>query len=341
LLKSNINLNKYLPNKTIEKQTDKDPIKKFSALDKTYTENDFNSNESLLENNAELSKGIREKNLTSRKKNERIIKIIVFIFLTLGAILIMLPLFWMITTALKSDSEIFAYPTIWIPKTLRWDNFVKAWKAAPFTRYLFNTLFITLTTTFAAVFFNAMIAYGFAKIRFPGRKFWFSIVLGTMLIPGAVTMIPNYILFSKLRWVGTYLPLIVPSFTGSAFFIFLLRQFMLGIPYEYSEAAKIEGAGEFYIFKKIIIPLTKPALTTVAIFQFNGAWNDFMGPLLYLNDDSMYTLQIGLKSFQGQFGMEWQYFMAASLIILIPVMILFFLLQKYFIEGISMSGLKG
>lgn len=276
----------------------------------------------------------------SKKRTETIGKIVIFILLAVGAIFIMFPLLWMVSTALKSDKELFVNASF-IPKDWVWSNFPKAWKSAPFTTYLKNTLFITVMGVIGAIISNSLVAYGFARINFKGKKVLFAMVLATMMIPGTVTMIPTYILFAKLRWVGTFLPLVVPPFFAGAFNVFLLRQFLLGVPNDYSEAAKIEGANEFMIYWKIILPLCKPALTAIAIFEFNGKWNDFMGPLLYLNKEKMYTLQIGLRTFQGSNGMEWQMFMAASLMVLLPVVVIFFVLQNYFIEGVSMSGIKG
>ncbi|WP_246861141.1 carbohydrate ABC transporter permease [Bacillus sp. REN3] len=205
-----------------------------------------------------------------------------------------------------------------------------------------NTIFIATIATFGSVFVNSLVAYAFAKIRFKCRPPFFVIALSTMLIPGFVTMVPQYILFSKLGWVNTYLPLIVPAFLGGAFFIFLLRQFMLAIPDELIEAAILDGAGHLQIWWHIMVPLTKPGLITVAIFSFNGAWNDLLGPLLYLNDESMYTLQIGLQTFKRAVQTQWHYLMAMSVTVLLPVVLLFFFFQKYFIEGANIaSGSKG
>ncbi|MCM0649645.1 carbohydrate ABC transporter permease [Clostridium swellfunianum] len=276
----------------------------------------------------------------SKSRMELIGKIIVFIILIAGAAFIMLPLVWMISTALKSDRELFINSSL-IPQDWVWNNFPRAWKSAPFTIYLKNTLFITGMGVIGALISNSLVAYGFAKIDFKGKKVLFAMLLATMMIPGSVTMIPTYILFAKLKWIGTFLPLIIPPFFAGAFNVFLIRQFLMGIPNDYSEAAKIEGANEFMIYSRIILPLCKPVLTAIAIFEFNGKWNDFMGPLLYLTKEKMYTLQMGLRTFQSSNGMEWQMFMAASLIVLLPVVIIFFTLQNYFIEGVSMSGIKG
>ncbi|MBP8989104.1 MAG: carbohydrate ABC transporter permease [Clostridia bacterium] len=277
---------------------------------------------------------------SSRKRRESMTKIFATLILSLGAITYMIPLFWMLSTALKSDAELFVNKSF-IPRDWAFDNFRKAWTSAPFTQYFINTCFVTFTGVFGTLLSNSIVAYGFAKINFKGKNVIFLAVLATMMIPGTVTMIPSYILFSKLRWVGTFLPLIVPTFTASAYYLFLTRQFMLGIPMAYSEAARIEGANEFQIFSRIVLPQCKPIMTAIAVFEFNAKWNDFMGALLYLNDEKMYTLQIGLQTFKGTAGMEWQKFMAASIIVLLPVIILFFFMQKYIIQGVSIGGIKG
>ncbi|NUK30256.1 carbohydrate ABC transporter permease [Parageobacillus sp. VR-IP] len=288
------------------------------------------------------SSQIRNSYFQSVKLKKRLIKIIVTIILTFGSILILSPIWWMVSTSLKDMKEIMTYPPTFIPKEFHFENYIKTIQAAPFGRYALNTLFITICVVIGSVLANSFIAYGFAKIRFKGSNLLFTIVLATMMIPGFVTMIPQYILFSKLGWINTYLPLIVPSFFGSAFFIFLLRQFFLTIPNELIEAAKIDGANHLYIWWKIIIPLSKPAIATVAIFAFNGAWNDLLGPLLYINDESLYTLQIGLQVFRGQNDTQWNYLMAGSLLVLLPVILLFFFFQRYFIEGMNLTaGSKG
>lgn len=261
-----------------------------------------------------------------------------FVLLAAGSLLVLSPLWWMFATSLKTMAEVMAYPPSFFPESWEWTNYIRAWKAAPFTTYTINTITITTLVVIGSVLANSFIAYGFAKIPFRGKGIWFAIVLSTMMIPGFVTLIPQYVLFSKLGWVNTYYPLIVPHFFGSAFYIFLLRQFYMTIPTELIEAAKIEGANHFYIWWKIGLPLTKPALATVAIFSFNGAWNDFLGPLLYLNDENLYTLQLGLAVFKGQLDTQWNYLMAGSLLVLLPVILLFFFFQKYFIQGINLSS---
>lgn len=274
----------------------------------------------------------------SVKRKKRITHAFVAFLLLAGSVLILSPLWWMISTSLKSMTEVMHYPPTLYPMHVHWGNYVKALESFPFFKYAGNTLFITVFVVIGSVLSNTFVAYGFAKIQFRGKNIMFALVLTTMMIPGFVTMIPQYIIFTKLNWLNTYLPLIVPSFFGSAFFIFLLRQFFMGIPNDYIEAAKIDGANHFYIWWKIAIPMAKPAIATVAIFSFNGAWNDFLGPLLYVNKESLYTLQIGLSMFKDQISVQWNYLMAASLLVLVPVVLLFFIFQRYFIEGMDITG---
>jgi multiple sugar transport system permease protein len=266
------------------------------------------------------------------------LNIINWVLLAAGSILMLSPLWWMLITSVKTMQDVMTYPPSFWPESWNWSNYLKTWEAAPFDLYTVNTLTITILVVIGNVFVNSFIAYGFAKIPFKGRNVLFAIVLSTMMIPGFVTLIPQYVLFAKLQWLNTYYPLVVPAFFGSAFNIFLLRQFYMTIPDELIEAAKMEGASHFWIWWKIGLPLTKPALATVAIFSFNGAWNDFLGPLLYVNDESLYTLQLGLQVFKGQMSTQWNYLMAGSLLVLLPVIILFFFFQKYFIQGINLQS---
>ncbi|THF85476.1 carbohydrate ABC transporter permease [Deinococcus sp. KSM4-11] len=269
-------------------------------------------------------------------------KVVAFALLCIISAAILFPALWMLSTSLKVDTQVYANPPVWIPNPLRWANFSEAWRLAPFARYALNTALYAAAVVFGTVLSSSLAAYGFAKLRFPGRNFLFSILLATMMIPGMVTLIPQYILFSKLHWVGGYLPLVVPSFFAGAFFTFLLRQFFLSIPEELSEAARVDGAGELWIWWRVIMPLSTPALATVAIFTFEGAWDSYVGPLLYLNDERLYTLQIGLQFFRTATVVQWQYLMAAALMVMLPVVILFFVFQRHFVEGSSIAGgLKG
>jgi multiple sugar transport system permease protein len=265
-------------------------------------------------------------------------------------ILFLVPLLWMISTSLKDPGELSG--ANWIPQHLAWDNYVTAFSYGSWLDWTRNTVVITLVAVLGSLLSSSLVAYSFARLRWPGRDWLFSIVLSTMMLPGIVTMIPQFILFSRLPafgfqgspvWVNTFLPLTVPAFTGSAFYIFLLRQFMRAIPDDLSEAARIDGASELRIWWSLVMPLTKPALATIAIFQFQGAWQDFMGPLLYLQSERLYTLQLGLRQFEFAAGgaPAWNWLMAASLVVMLPVLVVFIVFQRYFIEGITITGLGG
>lgn len=287
----------------------------------------------------EKTKAVQKKqHFKSQKKQQLIIKILMYLLLIAVSIVLLAPLLWMVFTSLKPMKEIVQYPPTFFPETIQWENYNLTIHSFPFFNYMKNTLFITFFVVLGSVVSNSFIAYGFAKISFPGKKILFSLVLATMMIPGFVTMIPQYILFTKLGWVGTYLPLLVPSFFGSAFNIFLMRQFYMSVNNELIEAAKIDGASHLYIWSHLMIPLTKPALITIGIQSFNGAWNDFLGPLLYIHDESKYTLQIGLQTFQSQSTTQWNYLMAGATLVMIPTVLLFFFAQKYFIEGMDLTG---
>ncbi|EME8113272.1 carbohydrate ABC transporter permease [Enterococcus faecium] len=265
-------------------------------------------------------------------------KMLSYVLMTIIGIILLIPLLWMVFTSLKPMEEIVRYPPTFFPEKIVWENYLDTIAAFPFWRYARNTLFITVLVVIGNVLSNSFIAYGFAKLDFPGKKLMFALVLSTMMIPGFVTMIPQYVLFSKIGWVGTYLPLIVPSFIGNAFNIFLMRQFYLSINNELIEAAEIDGANHLYIWSHLMLPLTKPALITIAINSFNAAWNDFLGPLLYIQDQEKYTLQIGLQVFQNQATTQWNYLMAGATLVLIPTILLFFFAQRYFIEGMDLTG---
>lgn len=265
-------------------------------------------------------------------------KMLSYVLMTVIGIILLIPLLWMVFTSLKPMEEIVRYPPTFFPEKIVWENYLDTIAAFPFWRYARNTLFITVLVVIGNVLSNSFIAYGFAKLDFPGKKLMFALVLSTMMIPGFVMMIPQYVLFSKIGWVGTYLPLIVPSFFGNAFNIFLMRQFYLSINNELIEAAEIDGANHLYIWSHLMLPLTKPALITIAINSFNAAWNDFLGPLLYIQDQEKYTLQIGLQVFQNQATTQWNYLMAGATLVLIPTILLFFFAQRYFIEGMDLTG---
>jgi ABC-type glycerol-3-phosphate transport system permease component len=259
---------------------------------------------------------------------------------TLGIVFI-LPFIWMVSTSFKETAETFIMPPKWIPSSFRWQNYIEGWNIAPFNLYLLNTVKITLSVLIGTLLSNTLVAYSFSRLEWPGRDVLFVILLSTLMLPYQVTLIPVFVLFSKLGWVNTHLPLIVPSFFGNPFFIFLLRQFFVTIPIELDDAAKIDGCSNFKILWQILLPLSKPALASVAIFSFMGTWNDFLAPLIYLNKESLFTLSLGLTFFRTQFEVYWNQLMAVSVIVLLPCLIIFFVAQRWFIQGITLTGLKG
>ena len=263
------------------------------------------------------------------------------IVLILIGLFFVLPFYWLVSTALKPDTQIFRLPPVWVPRPPQWDNFPKALTYVPFALYTWNTVRIAGLSVIGTVLSCSLVAYSLAKIRWRWRNAVFYSLLATMLLPSQVTMIPTFTIFRWLHWIGTPLPLIVPSFLGGAFFIFLLRQFFLTIPDELSDAARIDGCGEGSIYLRIVLPLAKPALASVALFTFIGAWNDFLGPLLYLTDESSYTLSLGLQRFVSQHGAEWSMLMAASTVMTLPIIVIFFFTQRTFIQGIALTGIKG
>ncbi len=262
----------------------------------------------------------------------------------------LMPLLWMISTSLKTDDQIYSKGggtsangfsiASMIPSPVAWHNYPDALETIPFMVYLRNTVFLCIFIILGSVVSSALVAYGFARINFKGSKFWFGLMLSTMALPGQVTMIPNFALFRSLGWYGTYLPLIVPAFCAAPFYVFLLSQFFKTLPEEMAESAKVDGATEWVIFCRLVIPLSKPALATCALFAFLGTWNDFLGPLLYLSDSSKYTLAYGLQQFVNNPYVNWMQLMAASTLFTIPIIILFFFAQKTFIQGISTTGGK-
>ncbi|MBO7743710.1 carbohydrate ABC transporter permease [Paenibacillus sp. MWE-103] len=277
----------------------------------------------------------------SKRSRGTLAHVITHISLIVLGLSFLFPFVWMLSTALKPEAQIFIWPPEWIPDQFLWSNFPEALTFVPFGKYVTNTLTICIWAMVGTCASSALVAYGFARIQWPGRNALFIIMLSTMMLPSQVTMIPIFVIFKKIGWVGTFKPLIIPAFFGGAFFIFLLRQFFLTIPHELSEAAKIDGCSEFRTFWQIILPLAKPALATVALFTFINNWNDFMGPLIYLSDETKFTVSLGLQQFIGQYGTRWGMLMAASTVATLPIIVLFFFAQRTFIQGISTTGIKG
>ena len=274
--------------------------------------------------------------------------------LAAGALTTIVPFLWMISTSLKPEPEIFRFPPVWLPSVCQWDNYAKAMTAAPFARYFLNTVIYAVGITASNLLFCSMAAYAFARLRFPGRNLLFILVLGTMMIPAQVTMVPVFIMLKRWPLLGgndllgagghgllnTYTGLVLPGAVG-AFGIFLLRQFFMTLPRELEDAARIDGCSEAGIYWRIILPLSKPAMATLGIFTFTAAWNEFLWPLLIMSKDSMKTLQVGLQVFQTQYTTTWDLLMAGTVVVTIPVLIIFLFGQRYFTRGIALSGMKG
>ena len=257
------------------------------------------------------------------------------------ALLFLIPFLWMISSSLKPNYQIFEVPPRWIPNPPRWENYSEALTILPFGRYVVNTALITLLTIIGHLLSCTIIAYAFARLRAPCRDAIFVVMLATMMLPYPVTMVPLYVLFQRLGWINTIYPLVVPAFLGSPFYIFLLRQFFKTIPRDYEDAAYMDGANLLQILFRIMLPLAAPALATVAIFSFQAAWNDFLAPLIYLQKPDLYTVTLGLQFFRSTYTTNWAYLMAASLVTTLPVVVIFFLAQRYFVEGITLGGVKG
>lgn len=274
--------------------------------------------------------------------NRRLIgRVLQYTLLTVAAAVMVVPFYWMVISSLKTNAEIFAQPIQWIPNPARWENYRDAWSypGFDFVRLLWNSLYYSGLVTFGTVLSSALVGYGLALFRFPGRNALFSVTIATLIIPPVVTFIPVYVMFQKMGLLGTYAPLILPAFVGNAFWIFMMRQFFLGVPRELLDAGRMDGANEFRIFWQIMLPLVQPALIVVAVFTLLATWNDFFGPLIYLSDPDKYPLSLGLYSFRAQRSTEWALLMAASVLVTLPVIALFAFGQRYFMTGIKTTGL--
>jgi multiple sugar transport system permease protein len=278
-----------------------------------------------------------ERYRVSRVLRERVIPRILLIVLSLA---FLTPLYWMFVTALKGNIELTTFPpTLW-PVAPQWHNFVDAVNFFPFGRYLFNSVSITVFSVIGAMISNLIIAYGFSRIEWPGRDAIFYFVVATIFIPFPVTMVPLFIIFAQLGWVNTFLPLIVPMFFGHPLYIFMLRQYLRQLPMELSDAARVDGASEWQILRYVILPLSKPALGVIAIFAAVYAWNDFLGPLIYLQDESRYTLAIGLQFFRSVHDVQFNLLMGASSLVVLPIVVIFLAFQRQFVQGVTMGSIK-
>jgi ABC-type glycerol-3-phosphate transport system permease component len=268
-------------------------------------------------------------------------RLLVHLFMLSLCFVFLIPLLWMISTALKTRAQTWLFPPVWIPDPIVWENFPEVFQVVPFARFIQNTLTIVVWNLLGQVISTSLVAYGFARLRFPGRDFLFILLIATLMIPYQVTLIPTFILYKMLGWIDSYLPLTVPAFTGSAFFIFLMRQYMMSLPFELDDAARIDGCNTFQVLYFILMPLCIPPLTIVVVFTFIGVWSDFLGPLIYLNDSAKYTIALGLSMLRGRHGTDWNLLMAASLMAVLPTLVIYFIAQNKLIGGIASVGLKG
>jgi multiple sugar transport system permease protein len=282
--------------------------------------------------------------LTRRQRQPFSVKrALIYITLMLGAIVVLMPFLWTLSTSLKTAQDVFTFPPRWIPDPIAWSNYPEALSSQPFGRWFLNTLLVVSVSTFGTVASCSMVAFAFARLRWPGRDICFLILLATMMLPDQVTIIPTFILFRELGWVNTFLPLIVPAFFArNAFYVFLLRQFFMTIPLELDDAARLDGASNFQVYLYMILPMSKPALAVTALMFAQFKWNEFLGPLIFLNSSDRYTIALGLRTFVGQeYGTDWHLMMAANIVFMIPLILIFFFAQKYFIQGVVITGVKG
>lgn len=278
----------------------------------------------------------------SARRSQRLWNAMIILILLAGGVIMLTPFVWLVVSSLKPLEKVFIFPPEWIPDPVQWQNYPDALLYKPFGLYFLNTLRIVVLNLIAILLSASFCGYGFARIRFPGRDFWFGLVLATLMVPYFVLMVPQFIIFSRLGWVDTFYPLTVPFFFGGgAFNIFLFRQFFRSLPEELADAGRIDGCNEFRIYWQIMAPLCKPAFATVAVFTFLFAWNDYIGPLLYLRSDYNFTVAIGLASFRSIMSTQWHLLMAAATAMTLPVIMLFFFAQRYFVDGLVLSGLKG
>jgi ABC-type glycerol-3-phosphate transport system permease component len=279
----------------------------------------------------------------SLRRSQRTQSILIHIVLIAGAIVVMIPLAWMLSTSLKAPHQITKFPPIWIPDPFEWSNYIRAVTIFPvsFLVFIRNSMYMSLMITLGTVLSNAIVAFAFARLQFRGSRVLFIIVLSTMMLPQQVTMIPLFILFSKIGWINSYNPLIVPHFFANAYFIFLLRQFYSTIPRELDDAARIDGCSVIGLFVRILLPLSKPALGITAIFAFTWSWNEFLGPLIYLSRMETFPLAIAISFLRAAHGVLWSELMVVSFIAMLPPVLLFFVAQKHYIQGIVITGVKG
>lgn len=284
----------------------------------------------------------RPKGHTARRIRHVVWRVTIYAICLGGSAVMLIPLIWTLRSSVMSINQIFVFPPEWIPNPWQWNNYPDVFDTVPFFRYFRNTLTIVVPVVLGTVITSSLAAYGFSRLRWPGRDWVFGLLMTTLMLPYAVTLIPTFLLWSELGLINTYYPLTVPAwFGGGAFNIFLLRQFFRTIPLDLDEAAVIDGANPMRILWDIVIPLSRPALIAVVIFSTLATWNDFLNPLIYINDSDKFTLALGLAQFKGLYNSEWHLLMAASTLVVAPILALFFVAQRYFVEGIALTGIKG
>ena len=276
-----------------------------------------------------------------RSRAERGRAMISYVVLIIGSISFLVPFFWMLTTSLKDDAQIYTFPVQWIPRPAMWENYARLFEQAPMWTYLRNTVILTVCGVVFSLIGSSIAAYAFARLRFPGRDVMFFVMLATIMIPNWATLIPTYILFGKLGWLDTYLPILLPALFATPFNTFLLRQFFLSIPQELEDAAKVDGASTLRCFLQIVIPMSRSALMIVGLFAFLYFWNDFLGPLIYLSSDNKFPISLGIMNFAGQQVQDFALMMCAATVAIAPCVLLFFVAQRWFMQGVVITGVKG
>ncbi len=279
--------------------------------------------------------------LSLQKKRKYVRNVFVYFFMIVLSAIFMLPIFWMLSTSLKLSAEIFAFPMEWLPDKAQWKNYTTAFSKYPLWQFMGNSAYLVVVSTIGQLISVPLIAYGFARFEFPGKNILFLVMLSTLMIPSHIKYIPLYWAFDKLGLIGTYWPIILPEFFGHPFFIFLMTQYMRSIPKELDEAARLDGANSWQILLRIILPLCKPVLAVIVVFSFLWNWNEFMAPLIFLDDFGEYPISVGLAFFQSRYSVEWNLFMAATLVSIVPILVLYFFAQRHLIGGLSAIGVKG
>jgi multiple sugar transport system permease protein len=277
----------------------------------------------------------------SQRRQTRLRHILLHVILSIGAFFMLLPFLWMLSTSLKSSGDVFIFPPEWIPNPIVWSNYAKSWTLKPMGLAYLNSIKISTLTTVGTLFTSSLAAFAFAKLRFRGQHFLFLILLATLMIPVQVTLIPLFILFKWINWIDTHWPLIVPASLTNAYGVFLLRQFFMSLPNELGDAGEIDGCNPFQIYWHLYLPLSVPAVVTLGIFAFLYHWNEFLLPLIYLNSLQKFTIPLMLATFQGAYTTDWELLMAAATVALVPVIIVYIFGQRYFVQGIALTGLKG